>query len=130
MLATHPRGGALAADVLVECIEACSDCAQSCTACADASLAEDAVAGLIRCIRLCQDCSDVCAATGRIASRQTEADAALVRAIVGACAEACRVCGEECTRHAGHHEHCRICAEACRRCAAACEAVSSALTAG
>lgn len=37
------------------------------------------------------------------------------------CAAACNVCGEECQRHAGQHEHCRICAEACRRCEQACQ---------
>ena len=28
---------------------------------------------------------------------------------------------EECEKHAGMHEHCRICAEACRRCEQACD---------
>jgi hypothetical protein len=42
------------------------------------------------------------------------------------CALACRLCGEECERHAGKHEHCRICAESCRRCEQACrEAIRS-----
>jgi len=40
---------------------------------------------------------------------------------IEACAAACRACGDECARHAAHHEHCRLCAEACRRCDKACE---------
>jgi hypothetical protein len=37
------------------------------------------------------------------------------------CAFACRICGEECQRHARMHEHCRICAEVCQSCVNACE---------
>ncbi len=129
LLETHPRRSAVPSGALVECIEACFDCAQSCTACADACLGEDDVGMLIRCIRLCQDCSDLCATTGRILSRQTEFEPQLARAVVQACAEACRACGEECERHAGHHEHCRVCAEACRHCEEACQDALSALAA-
>jgi hypothetical protein len=38
-----------------------------------------------------------------------------------ACAAACRLCADECEKHAKMHEHCRICAESCRRCVSACE---------
>ena len=77
----------------------------------------------------CQDCSDACIATGRILSRQTELEPRRVRAIVEACAQACAACAEECESHAGHHEHCRVCAEACRRCEDACRTLLSALAA-
>ena len=120
MLRTHPRAAGIDADVLTRCIEACYDCAQSCTACADACLGEQDVASLVRCIRLNLDCADVCTATGALLSRRTEADWSVLRRQVEACMEACRACGAECERHAGHHEHCRICAEACRRCQEAC----------
>jgi Domain of Unknown Function (DUF326) len=129
MLETHPRTVSVEAGALLTCIDACFDCAQSCTACADACLGEYDVGMVIRCIRTCQDCSDVCIATGRILSRQTEFVPELAQAIVHACAQACRACGEECERHADHHEHCRVCAEACRRCEEACEEVLSALAA-
>lgn len=129
MLEAHPRTSAVQSGALVECIEACFDCAQSCTACADACLGEDDVKMLVRCIRLCQDCSDVCATAGRIMSRQTEFEPELARAVVQACAEACRACAEECERHADHHEHCRVSAEVCRRCEEACREVLSALAA-
>jgi hypothetical protein len=82
---------------------------------------------LIRCIRLCLDCGDVCTATGQILSRQTDFEPALARSVVEACAQACRVCGEECERHADHHEHCRVCADVCRRCEQACDDVLSIL---
>jgi hypothetical protein len=123
MLQTHPSSAALDAETLVECIEACLDCSQSCTACADACLGEDDPKTLSRCIRLNLDCADVCDATGRILSRQTDFEPQMARAALQACAEVCRLCEEECERHASHHEHCRVCAEVCRRCQEACGAV-------
>jgi hypothetical protein len=129
ILETHPRGGAIEAGALLTCIEACFDCAQSCTACADADLGENDVGMLIRCIRLCLDCGDVCTTTGQILSRQTEFEPELARFVVEACAQACRVCGKECERHADHHEHCRVCADVCRRCEQACDDILSILAA-
>jgi hypothetical protein len=120
ILETHPVGSAIEAEALLACIDACFDCAQSCTACGDADLAEDDVATMIRCIRLCLDCTDVCIATGQVLSRQTEFDPELARSVVQACVQACRICAQECERHAAHHEHCRICAETCRRCEQTC----------
>jgi hypothetical protein len=75
---------------------------------------------LVRCVRLNLDCVDACTAAGRILTRQTATDLEVVRAIIEACAAACRACGDECERHAAHHEHCRLCAQACRRCEQAC----------
>jgi hypothetical protein len=126
MLETHPRPPGLDRAALQECIEACFDCAQACTACADACLGEEQVQQLVRCIRLNLDCADICDTTGRVLSRQTEPEPALLRAQLQACAEACRACGVECERHAGHHEHCRVCAESCRRCEAACNRLLAA----
>lgn len=120
MLETHPRPSQLGGDALVQCIDACFDCLQSCTTCADACLGEATAAALRRCIRLNLDCADVCDATGRILSRMSEPDLSLIQAQLRACTEACRLCGAECEKHAGHHEHCRVCAEACRRCETAC----------
>jgi hypothetical protein len=124
---THPQPTSLDRAVLIRCITACSDCADSCTGCADADLAEPDVEDLVRCIRLCLDCSDICTTTGRIVTRQTAADVGVLRASVEACATVCRVCGDECERHASHHEHCRLCAESCRRCEEACRALLAAL---
>ena len=123
----HPAPATLDRDLLVRCVETCLECAASCTGCADASLAEDDVAEMRRCIRLCLDCADVCTATARVVGRQTEPDRSAVRAVVAACAAACGVSGDECERHAAHHEHCRICAETCRSCEQVCREVSNAL---
>ena len=120
MIATHPRVQVDISDQLLRCIEECYDCAQTCTTCADACLGEDMVKDLIQCIRLNLDCADICSATGAMVSRRTGSNADVLQLTLQACAEACRVCGEECMRHADMHEHCRICAMACRRCEEAC----------
>jgi hypothetical protein len=127
VIAAHPRPTSLDRDVLLRCIDECFDCAATCTSCADACLGEPDVAELVRCVRLCLDCADACDTTGRIVTRQTEPDLGVVRAVVEACATTCRVCGDECERHAAHHEHCRISAEVCRRCERACNELLAAI---
>lgn len=128
MLDAHPGGlGGVDKDKLAECIAACFECAQVCTACADACLSEDMVAELVTCIRTDLDCADICTATGKALSRRTGPDTEMARALLEACATACRVCGDECAQHADMHEHCRICADACRRCEEACRALIAAL---
>ncbi|HSV28865.1 MAG TPA: four-helix bundle copper-binding protein, partial [Candidatus Omnitrophota bacterium] len=76
---------------------------------------------LVQCIRLNMDCADVCVATGAVATRRSGSNEQVIRAMLDACATACRLCAEECERHASDHEHCRICAEACRNCEDACQ---------
>jgi hypothetical protein len=84
------------------------------------------VADLISCIRTDLDCADICVATGAVMTRQTASNAGIRRAILEACRTACAACADECERHAGMHEHCRICAEACRQCEAACASLLAA----
>lgn len=112
---------------LLRCIDACFECAQACTACADACLREDDVGDLLKVIRLSLDCADICETTGRVMSRHTGYDANLTRAILEACAQACRSCGDECERHARTHDHIRICADVCRRCERECQDMLTAI---
>jgi len=128
MIRTHRDVQGNTNDVLIRCIEECFACAQTCTSCADACLAEDKVAELRQCIRLNLDCADVCAATGALASRRTGGNEALLKSMLEACAQACRLCGDECERHASMHEHCRVCAEACRSCERACTEAARTIT--
>jgi len=127
ILQTHPREPQVDLRILAACVDACFDCVQTCTACADASLAEPDRETLVACIALCLNCSDVCAATGRVLSRRTEFVPEFAAAVARACLDACRLSGNECERHAHHHEHCRICAEVCRACEQACNDVLTAL---
>jgi len=78
-------------------------------------------------VRTNLDCADLCETTARVLSRHTGYDANLTRVVLQACATACRSCGDECDRHADHHEHCRICAQACRRCEQACQELLTSL---
>jgi hypothetical protein len=128
MIASHPHVQGHTNDALVRCIEACFECAQSCTACADACLGESTVAELTQCIRLNLDCADVCQATGSLASRRTGSDESLLKTMLQACAEACRRCGDECSRHAQHHRHCAVCAASCKRCEDACVQAAATIT--
>lgn len=128
MIKAHPNPtDDLNVDKLAEAIDACLSCAQTCTACADACLAEDSVAELRDCIRTDLDCADICATTAAVLSRRTGSNPTVVRALLEACRTACAVCAEDCESHAGHHEHCKICAEACRRCEKACEELLAVL---
>jgi hypothetical protein len=68
-----------------------------------------------------------CSTTANVLSRHTGYDANLTRALVQACATACKACGDECDQHRDMHEHCRICADACRRCEQTCQAVLAAI---
>ena len=127
MIRTHPEIRGRVDEALIGCIEACFDCAQACTACADACLAEAMVKDLIQCIRLNLDCADVCLAAGTVGSRRTGTNERILKAQIETCAEACRLCAEECERHT-QMEHCRICAEACRRCEQACRDAAEGIT--
>lgn len=128
MISTHPSVRGNTNDALIRCIEACYDCTQACTVCADACLGEDKVKDLIQCIRLNLDCADVCAAAGQVASRRTGTNEATIKRMLEACAETCRLCGDECEKHAAHMEHCRICADSCRQCERACREAAGTIT--
>ncbi|WP_442755709.1 four-helix bundle copper-binding protein [Methylocystis sp. JAN1] len=121
IIGAHPDVRGQVNGALIHCIEECYDCGQTCISCADACIVEVDVAELRQCIRLNLDCSDLCFATGSIATRRTGSNEELIRSTLESCAIACRLCAEECEKHAARHEHCRVCAEACRRCEEACE---------
>jgi hypothetical protein len=127
MLETYPRALSVDAGVLAATIDALSDCAQACDCDVAADLGEPNVAEMVTCIRLCLDCTDICTATLRVLSRQADYDATVTRPLLEACVAICRSCGDECERHAGMHEHCRVCGEACRRCEQACRELLAAI---
>src|SRR4051812_881684 len=107
MIATHPDVRGNINPALIDAIDAAYACAQTCTSCADACLAEEMVAQLRQCIRLNLDCADVCAALATLGNRRTGSNEGVIRKMLDACITACHLCGEECQRHAGKHEHCR-----------------------
>jgi hypothetical protein len=120
LLDTYPGTLNIDAGVLAAATDALSDCAQACIADVDADLSEQNVTEMVTCIRLCLDCADVCTAAIGVTSRQAAYDARVMRPLLEACVAICKSCGDECGRHAGHHEHCRVCEQACRVCEQAC----------
>ena len=126
MLRTHRPRQATAdvIDLRLRSMDASSDCAETCTGCADACLGDDLVKELATCVRLNLDGADMCEATGKLIMRQAGGvNADVLRHALLSCLAACRVCAQECEKHASKHEHCRVCAEACRACEQACQAV-------
>lgn len=123
---SHPDR-VLDAGRLVACIEAARSVATACTACADASLAEDDVAGMRSCIRRDLDCADIATMTASVLSRQVAMDLGLVRVVLEACTVAAKRCAAACEQHADMHEHCRVCAQACRSLEAASRSLLESL---
>jgi hypothetical protein len=64
------------------------------------------------------NCADVVAVTRRVLTGGN--DGALLSSQLEACVMACEHSAELCAKHAGHHEHCRLCSQATRECAEAC----------
>lgn len=123
----HPNPASDAGEEAFALVTAAAECSYTCTACADACLEEDDPAQMRECIRRNLDCAEITSATAHLIARPGAQDAATLRAQLEACAKSCRACAEECEKHAGKMEHCRICAESCRACAEACERMKSAL---
>ncbi|MFO1431798.1 MAG: four-helix bundle copper-binding protein [Candidatus Competibacteraceae bacterium] len=120
LVQVHPAAPAQNLDVISACVKACYACSESCTLCADACLGETQLEMLRRCARLTLDCAAICAVTGQVVARQTETVAEVLRKQLESCITACRVCREECQRHANEHGHCRLCAQSCQFCEKAC----------
>lgn len=116
MISEHPQVGDDFNEALAEAVKHAMYCAAICNSCADACLAEEM--DMRRCIRLCLDCSDVCEATYRVATRRTDHNERVIRAMLEACITTCEICAEECEKH--DNPHCRRCARMCRECAEDC----------
>ncbi len=127
IIASSARKPPLDSVLLGDALDALNDCIQACIADTDADLSEKDLADMVNCIRLCLHCTDVCVATAGVLSRPAEYDPNVVRPLLESCVAICKSCGDECERHARHHEHCRICEEACRRCESACRKLLAGL---
>ena len=121
MLDASPTGIPLGVAEVSAAIDACLNCLQACTSCADSDLLEPDVAEMAACIALCVGCADICDVVARTLSRPGGSDHAVVHRLLQACVRECRLCAEECDRHAEHHRHCAICARVCRACEVACQ---------
>lgn len=111
-----------AVNVIILSVQECCTCAQLCERVADTYLVSRPV--VTQLIRSSLDCAEMCAAAGSIASRRIGRNPAIVKAVLEACAAACRACAAECERH-NISDVCRACAAACRRCERACVAAAA-----
>ncbi|MEU2990461.1 hypothetical protein ACPCAJ_32155 [Streptomyces griseoincarnatus] len=119
----------LGGEVLARAVDALAACETAVIACATGMLAEKDADEPRASVDQDLDCADVTAATRRILTRHSGHDPALLTAQVEACLIACRRSHELCSRHAEHHEHCRICAEATEQASDACRDVLDAVRA-
>lgn len=128
ILSSHPQVHGRINPALIRCIEQCYDCAQACTSCADACIGEPMVQHMTQCIRTCLDCADVCLTTGALGSRRSGSNAQLVARMLQICEDACRICAQECLKHAEDMPHCRVCADACLDCETACREAAASMS--
>lgn len=97
---------------LVELLEALQDAEQAATSCASAMLA--AGHDSVDAVRADLDLADLCQAAVRVLARSAD-DESVTRPLLDACAAAARRSHAQCSRHAHHHGHCRLCSEASQR---------------
>lgn len=93
--------------ILAECAAACNYCSTACLDEADPKMMRS-------CIKLDMDCAQICELTAAFISRGSDH----ANHVKKECAEICRKCAEECSKH--NNDHCKSCAEACKKCADAC----------
>jgi hypothetical protein len=111
----------VSSESMAAAIDAMLECEEAITVCAAGMVTEDDVRDMQDAIICDMNCADVVAATRRVLTRGV--DSALVSAHLEACVIACEHSAEQCAKHAGHHEHCRMCSEATGKCAEACRQV-------
>lgn len=127
VISTHPDVKGNVNESLTRCLEECYNCAQHCTACADACIGEETDGALKQCIRLNMDCADICLTTATLANRRSGSNEAILKEMLKLCESACRLCAEECEKHADHHQHCLICSQCCRTCEEACREAAASI---
>ncbi len=127
VISTHPDVKGNVNEALTRCLEECYNCAQHCTACADACIGEETDGALKQCIRLTMDCADLCLTTATLANRRSGSNEAILKEMLKLCESACRLCAEECEKHAERHQHCLICSQCRRTCEEACREAATSI---
>jgi len=101
----------------MDCAKACDDCARICDACAAhcAKMLADGKKDHLQTLRTCADCASFCSAASCITARQGP----FSDLICTGCADACKRCGDACTKFKDD-EMMKKCADECYRCEKAC----------
>src|SRR5690606_41480631 len=98
---SNRRDGTVAHAQHQELLKALHECMEACNHCFDACLKEEDVKMMAECIRLDRECADICSFLEAAISRNSP----FVSQLAQVCADICKACGEECSKH--DHEHCR-----------------------
>ena len=112
---------------LAAAVEALLNAERTTTACAGAMVGESDSTSLVNAIRADLDTVDVVHAARTVLTRFVGDNVAVVRSELNAAIAACERSNAECTRHAEHHAHCRLCANATSDCITACRDLIGAL---
>lgn len=111
--------------LMAECIEACSACEQACTMCASCMMGD----GTAIHMEMCMNTADMCNTMMRMMLRPSGMMMDSMVRMLDATMMQCRMCADECMKHADMHEDCRVCAEACSQAAMACEKMMDSMKA-
>ncbi len=133
LLTLNSGKSATAAFVPADKMKAMEDCLKACKSCA--ALCEETFHhcfGLVtegkkehaKAAELALDCADFCALSVKMMLRQSD----LMPFSCGACAEACKKCGDACAPF--DSEMMKQCTAACRECEKTCKAMAAAMPAG
>lgn len=101
---------------VAEAIDALKECEGDSTACAAAMMAL-ADTSMTTATHAALDCADVCGSTARVLARTPAPDSRVIHSVLEATIAAVERSASECSRHADHHEHCRVMSESGRRAA-------------
>ena len=104
-----------------DCIDECQHCHATCLATVRHCLEMGGPHAEARHITLLLDCAEACATSADFMLRGS----ALHPRTCAVCAEAGRLCAEDCERLGANDALMKECAEACRRCASYCERMAA-----
>ena len=116
-LAADPAPAADHAKHFTECAKACDDCGRMCDTCGAhcAKMAIDGKKEHATTMATCLDCATACKAASCVVARQGPFSGIMCTA----CADACKMCGDECDKMKDDKMMAE-CAAECRKCEKAC----------
>lgn len=103
--------------MFTDCAKACDDCGRMCDACGAhcAKMVADGKKEHLKTLGTCQDCATACKAASCVVARQGPFSSLMCTA----CADACKMCGDECEKMKDDPMM-KECADECRKCEKAC----------
>jgi len=110
-----------AAEEMDKCIQLCQDCHALCIRTIKHCLELGGRHATPDRIRLLVDCAEMC----KINVDYMLRGSVLHERVCGVCAEACKLCADNCAQVAGDDQMLKQCVELCRRCAGSCERMAS-----